>query len=74
MNRPIRLLKPGRSIYITPVRQPQQKMNHILGWLESANSGRFLVYNETADMEGRTFGVNNRCFVVKYSRVIDVLN
>jgi hypothetical protein len=39
------------------------------GWLQRANTGLFLVYNE-----GRgEFGLDNRSFVIKYSRLFDVL-
>lgn len=39
------------------------------GWLQQANTGLFLVYNETH------FGglINNRSFTLKYTRVFDVL-
>ncbi len=39
------------------------------GWLQQANTGLFVVYNETRGEEG----VRNRSFIVKYSRVFDVL-
>jgi hypothetical protein len=39
------------------------------GWLQRANTGLFLVYNE-----GRgEFGLDNRSFIIKYSRLFDVL-
>jgi hypothetical protein len=39
------------------------------GWLQQANSGLFLVYNQLQD----AVGINNRSFTVKYSYLIDVL-
>ncbi len=39
------------------------------GWLQQANTGLFVVYNEGRD----EFGISNRSFTVKYSRVFDVL-
>ena len=40
-----------------------------LGWLQAANTGLFLVYNELRNF----YGINNRSFTVKYSRMFDVL-
>jgi hypothetical protein len=39
------------------------------GWLQQANSGLFLVYNELRGEEG----IRNRSFTIKYSYLIDVL-
>ncbi len=39
------------------------------GWLQQANTGLFVVYNE---IRGGT-GIVNRSFILKYSRVFDVL-
>ena len=55
------------------------------GWLQDANTGFFLVYNETQDVLSRgiephtrsffnRFETNNRSFILKYSRMFDVLN
>lgn len=43
--------------------------NARFGWLQQANTGLFLVYNETT-ADGL---IRNRSFTVKYSRVFDVL-
>ena len=40
-----------------------------LGWLQQANTGLFVVYNEIRGGEG----IINRSFILKYSRVFDVL-
>jgi hypothetical protein len=45
-----------------------------LGWLQTANTGLFVVYNETRDTEGAALGLRNRSFIVKYSRLFDLLN
>lgn len=39
------------------------------GWLQKANAGLFLVYNEVRGSKG----INNRSFSIKYSYVFDVL-
>ena len=39
------------------------------GWLQKANAGLFLVYNEVRGSKG----INNRTFTIKYSYVFDVL-
>lgn len=39
------------------------------GWLQRANTGLFLVYNQLSD----EFGINNRSVTLKYSHMIDVL-
>lgn len=44
------------------------------GWLQSANSGLFLVYNEVQDVLNDTFTINNRSFIVKYTYLLDVFN
>ena len=41
------------------------------GWLQRANSGLFLVFNESRD---DIIGINNRSFIIKYSYLFDVLN
>ena len=40
------------------------------GWLQQANSGLFLVYNE---LRGNGIGIINRSLTLKYSYLIDVL-
>lgn len=39
------------------------------GWVNQANTGLFVVYNENRG----TDGLNNRSFIVKYSRVFDLM-
>jgi hypothetical protein len=41
-----------------------------MGWLQRANSGLFLVFNQVRE---DVFGVENRSFIVKYSYLFDVL-
>lgn len=43
--------------------------NARFGWLQRANTGLFVVYNQLTD----EFGINNRSFTIKYSHMIDVL-
>ncbi|MGH7494190.1 MAG: DUF5916 domain-containing protein [bacterium] len=45
-----------------------------LGWLQTANTGLFVVYNETRDTEGDALGPRDRSLIVKYSRLFDLLN
>ena len=44
------------------------------GWLQTANTGLFLVYNETREIDGLPLGVRDRSFVIKYSRLVDLLD
>lgn len=45
-----------------------------LGWLQTANTGLFVVYNETRDTITDALGLRDRSFIVKYSRLFDLLN
>jgi hypothetical protein len=45
-----------------------------LGWLQSANSGLFVVYNENRDTFDETLGLRDRSFIVKFSRLFDLLD
>jgi hypothetical protein len=45
-----------------------------LGWLQSANTGLFVVYNETRDTFDDTLGLRDRSFIVKFSRLFDLLD
>jgi hypothetical protein len=45
-----------------------------LGWLQTANTGLFIVYNETRDTEAEALGLRDRSFIIKYSRLFDLLN
>ncbi len=54
--------------------------NFRFGWLNTAGTGLFIVYNETQGLEGftapradRHFGPIRRSFIVKFSRQFDVL-
>ena len=42
-------------------------------WLQSANAGLYLVYNEVDEM-GLNLRDNGRQFILKYSRIIDIFN
>ena len=44
------------------------------GWLESANTGLFVVYNEVRDIGAVGTGIPDRNLIVKYSRLFDLLN
>ncbi|MCP4656041.1 MAG: hypothetical protein GY856_11560, partial [bacterium] len=43
------------------------------GWLQAANTGLFVVYNESRELGTSAFGVEERSLIVKYSRLIDLL-
>ncbi len=43
------------------------------GWLESANTGLFVVYNDVRDIGGAGTGIPDRNLIVKYSRLFDLL-
>lgn len=43
------------------------------GWLQSSNTGLFVVYNDTQDLDDLPAQRFGRSFVVKYSHLLDVL-
>jgi hypothetical protein len=43
------------------------------GWLQSSNTGLFIVYNEVSDAFGSTFSLRERSLTLKYSQLFDVL-
>lgn len=43
------------------------------GWLQAANTGLFVVYNQTNDTDGLSRGVMDRSFIIKYTHLFDVL-
>jgi len=45
-----------------------------LGWLQTANTGLFVVYNENRDPERGGVGLRDRSFTVKYSHSFDLLD
>jgi hypothetical protein len=45
-----------------------------VGWLQSASTGLFVVYNEVRDTEDGLPGVRDRSFTVKWSRIFDLLD
>jgi hypothetical protein len=45
-----------------------------LGWLQTANTGLFVVYNENRDTLSGGVGVRNRSLTVKFSRLLDLLD
>jgi hypothetical protein len=46
-----------------------------VGWLQTANTGLFVVYNETRDtVDGLGGAIRDRSLVVKFSRLLDLLN
>ena len=44
-----------------------------LGWLQTANTGLFVVYNENRDPTQGGVGLRDRSFTIKYSRMFDLL-
>ena len=44
-----------------------------LGWLQTANTGLFVVYNENRDPTHGGVGLRDRSFTIKYSRMFDLL-
>jgi hypothetical protein len=44
------------------------------GWLQTANTGLFVVYNENRDPTRGGVGLRDRSFTVKYSRTFDLLD
>ena len=45
-----------------------------LGWLQTANTGLFVVYNENRDPTSGGVGLRDRSFTIKYSRTFDLLD
>ena len=45
-----------------------------LGWLQTANTGLFVVYNENRDPTERGVGLRDRSFTIKYSHMFDLLD
>jgi hypothetical protein len=45
-----------------------------LGWLQTANTGLFVVYNENRQVGGQPLGLRDRSLVLKFSRLVDVLD
>jgi hypothetical protein len=45
-----------------------------VGWLQSANTGLFVVYNENRDTAGVGVPIRDRSVVVKFSRLVDLLD
>ncbi len=45
------------------------------GWLQTANAGLYVVYNENVGVgDARDTGVRDRSVILKLSRVLDLLN
>jgi hypothetical protein len=45
-----------------------------VGWLQTANTGLFVVFNENREVGGLPTGVRDRSLVVKFSRMVDILD
>ena len=45
-----------------------------LGWLQTANTGFFIVLNENREVGGLPLGTRDRSLVLKWSRMVDVLD
>ncbi|MBX7186838.1 MAG: carbohydrate binding family 9 domain-containing protein [Vicinamibacteria bacterium] len=75
-------------VFVQSLVQYNQQVNYLsgnfrFGWLQSANAGLFIVYNEGRERDSlnqgirdeTTFGrVRDRSLVIKFSRLIDVFN
>ncbi|MFQ5568922.1 MAG: DUF5916 domain-containing protein [Rhodothermales bacterium] len=48
-------------------------VNLRFGWLQTANTGLFIVFNQTNDLDGMFTGIQNRSITLKYSRLFNVL-
>ncbi len=44
------------------------------GWIQTSNTGLFFVYNHNGSVDGTVIGFRDRSVVVKYSRLLDVLD
>jgi hypothetical protein len=44
------------------------------GWLQTANTGLFVVYNENRATDRDPLGVRDRSLTIKYSRLFDLLD
>jgi hypothetical protein len=44
------------------------------GWLNQANTGLFVVYNDTQGFDGSTLMRPDRSVTIKFSRLLDLLN
>ncbi|MFQ5771021.1 MAG: hydrolase, partial [bacterium] len=44
------------------------------GWLQSANTGLFIVYNDNREILNSTVHTQSRSLIVKYNRLFDLLN
>ena len=49
-------------------------VNFRFGWLQDANTGLFLVYNETDGLGEIPHTSAGRSFILKYSYLFDILN
>jgi hypothetical protein len=47
-------------------------VNLRFAWLQTANTGLFVVYNESSDFDDFDLGIRNRAFVVKYNKLFDL--
>jgi hypothetical protein len=45
-----------------------------LGWLQTANTGLFIVFNENREVGGLPIGARDRSIALKFSRMVDVLD
>jgi hypothetical protein len=55
-------------------RSDKLSSNWRFGWLQTANNGLFIVYNETSEIGGSDLTRDDRSWIAKYSRVFDLLN
>ena len=49
-------------------------VNFRFGWVQQANTGLFIVYNDTRGLDDITLQGGGRSLILKYSRMIDVLD
>ncbi len=45
-----------------------------LGWLQTANTGLFIVYNDIREIDNRISSTQSRNLIIKYNRLFDLLN
>ncbi|MFQ5444466.1 MAG: DUF5916 domain-containing protein, partial [Nitrospinales bacterium] len=45
-----------------------------LGWLQTANTGLFVVYNDIREVQNSSIATRSRSLIIKYNRLFDLLN
>ena len=55
-------------------RANQWSLNLRFNWIQAANTGLFVVYNEIRDLHATALGIPDRSLTVKFSRLFDLFN